>query len=646
MTGLFPRPARLPCLDAWRLRILVVGMVVMLTAACAAKQIDQPDEDTLPLPEVTGINLRGHETFSAAQLRKAMTTKGRPFFPPWKRGGDYNKPTLEADLRRLKKFYFDRGFLETNVRLHQVEEDPDNQTVAVEIVIEEGKPTRIRQVDIVGTIPPELRSARALLDELPLQVGKRISKAAFDQSRAFLLKQLQDAGYARAKVRPRTEVDTVQHLAAVTFTLQPGKKTFFGDITITGMKQVREKAIRSQLKMGPGDLYSDLDLTDTTEAIYKLGMFQTVTPQALNLDEADTPLNVEYNVRERKPRNIRVGVGASTFEGFRLLADWTHRNLFGGAERLELTSRVATFSQIFEADLRVPYIRLRRTSATYSLFTRNQSELKFPPFDLVRAMLQVVDPQPGFDALQVGNKVTLEHEIIRRLTLFGGVELSWNTFRNVDREALTDDELEAATDNILLAQFVGVKWNTRDDRLDPTRGVFILSRAEHANSAFLSDVSYVKLEVEGRHYLGLRRGMILATRLQVGGIQPYGDTNEVPFNVRFFAGGPGSVRGFKLNRLGPLDENGNPIGGQSLIEGSVEIRFPIAGPIGGVVFVDAGNVFREPFTYRLDDLRYATGTGLRYLTPIGPLRIDVGIILDPEPGEGFGRVEFSIGQAF
>jgi outer membrane translocation and assembly module TamA len=140
--------------------------------------------------------------------------------------------------------------------------------------------------------------------------------------------------------------------------------------------------------------------------------------------------------------------------------------------------------------------------------------------------------------------------------------------------------------------------------------------------------------------------MIFATRLGLGSLQSYGGTDELPQNIRFFAGGPGSVRGFVINRLGPLDDKGDPRGGNSLIEGSFELRFPITASVWGALFLDYGNVFRDSFTYHLADLRYAAGPGIRYLTAIGPIRFDIGLIIDRRSGEDLGRVDFSIGQAF
>jgi outer membrane protein assembly factor BamA len=303
--------------------------------------------------------------------------------------------------------------------------------------------------------------------------------------------------------------------------------------------------------------------------------------------------------------------------------------------------KVSGIEQLAEARLQLPYFLTRHTTLTQRFFIRNEQEFDTAP-------LGIPEAQPAFDLFSVGAETRVEHQFSRYLTGATGLELSRNDFSNVDEAALPDDQV--AEDNLLLVQFAEVRWNTSDSIsdsiLNPTRGVLLRGRVDHSTTAIISDVNFVKFLLEARHYRRLWGKVILAMHLEVGSIQPYGETEEVPFNVRFFAGGPGSVRGFTLNRLGPLDANGDPIGGNSLIEGSLELRFPIAGAFGGAVFVDFGNVFRDPFTYRLDELRYAVGPGIRYNTPVGPLRVDFGVIVDRRAGEDFGRVEFSIGQAF
>ena len=152
--------------------------------------------------------------------------------------------------------------------------------------------------------------------------------------------------------------------------------------------------------------------------------------------------------------------------------------------------------------------------------------------------------------------------------------------------------------------------------------------------------------MDARHYFPVWRRSTLAAQLKVGAIKPYNNTGAIPSNVRFFAGGPGSVRGYAINRLGPLDSSDNPIGGNSLLEGSAEFRFPVVGSVIGNAFVDFGNVFQPTFTYRLDDLKYSVGAGLGYNTPIGPLRFEVAIAIDPDDKDITSPFIFSIGHAF
>jgi outer membrane protein assembly complex protein YaeT len=588
------------------------------------------------------MTITGNTQFSSRTLIGEMVSKPRPWLQFWKHGEPYNSPTLQQDLLRIRKYYFEHGFLETTAR-EQVQEHAEEQTVDIEIAIEEGAPTRVDAVHLTGTIPPELLPVPKLIAALPLQAGQRLNKADRDQSIEMLLTRLRNATYARAEVIPNTVVDHETHTAEVTFDLRPGSPTAFGQITIEGEYLVKDRAIRRQLRIREGEPYLAEALKGSVDAIYGLGMFQAVTPRQLNPTEQGAPMDVEITVRERKPRSVQLGLGFSTVEQFRGEAQWTHRNLWGGAESLNLSAKASSIQQAAEGRFFLPYFLARRTSFTQTVFARNQPRIDEDPLSLGDTLFGIKDTTPRYSEFSAGTESRVRREFSRRLSGAGGLELSRHVFSDVDPDLIGTG---VADDNTLFIQFAELKWDTSDHFLNPTRGVVLRGEVDHSTDALISTVSFFKLLLEARHYHPLWERLILASRLSVGGIQPYAGSDTVPSNVRFFAGGPGSIRGFAPNRVGPLDSDGRPIGGDSLLVGSVELRFPIRGDLGGVVFVDAGNVYSSSPGYDLGDLRVGVGPGIRYNTPVGPFRLDFGVALNPRSGDPFGRLDFSIGQAF
>jgi outer membrane protein insertion porin family len=593
---------------------------------------------------VRRVTFTGNTQFSSGTLLDQMVSKPRPWLQFWKRGEPYNPPTLQEDLLRIRKYYFDRGFLEMTARLERVDENTEENTVLIEIAIEEGLPTQVAEVRLTGTIPSELAPVPNLIKALPLQAGQRLNKADLDQSKELLLTRLHNATYARAEIIPDTVVDHETHTAEVIFELRPGTPTTFGQITIEGEQQVKERAIRRQLRVREGDPYNATELQESVDAIYGLGMFQAVTPHLLNLNEPGAPLDVEITVRERKPHSIQLGFGFSTVEQFRGVVQWTLRNLWGGAESLNLSAKGSSIQQAAEGRFFLPYFLAQRTSFTQTVFARNQPRLDEDPLSLGGGTLfGIQDTTPRYSEFSVGTESRVRHEFSRRLSGSGGVELSHHVFSDVDPDLIGTG---VAENNTLLIQFAELRWDASDNKLNPTRGVILRGELDHSTSALISTESFFKLLLEARHYYPLREQIILASRITVGGIKLYAGSESVPSNVRFFAGGPGSIRGYAPNRVGPLDITGRPIGGDSLLAGSVELRFPIRGDLGGVVFVDAGNVYSGSPAYDLSDLRVGMGPGIRYNTPVGPFRLDFGIALNPRTGDSFGRLDFSIGQAF
>ncbi len=626
-----------------RVSLCIVWCV--LSVACASQGDNLSSTRHLqPFPEVLRITFVGNTHFSSRTLRQAMETQQRPVLLPWRHGESYNPPTLDADLLRLQKLYFDQGFLACIVRLEPVHENLPQHTVAIRIGIEEGPRTLVRTVALAGTYPPALPPATQLLALLPLRPKQPLTKEDFERSKAVILSHLRNAGYARAQVLPHTTVEPGQHTAEVVFTMEPGTETVFGSIALQGARQVDEQAIRRHLSIREGQRVSEQAIAASADAIYHLGMFQAVTPRTLNPEAMEEPLDIVFEVIERKPRSLQFGLGYSTTEGFRTEVQWTYRNLSRGAQQVSLAGRLSALEQTLEARLVLPYVFFERTALASTLFVRNEQEIDLNPVGTAFPSQRAT--QPAFDVLSLGTETRVEHRWTDTLTGSAGLRLSRSDFRHVNRAALRAIEQEIAADNLLLIQGLEGQWNTSDSLLNPSRGMVLRGRVEHAHTALLSDVSFLKFTLEERHYLPLGWGALLATRFKIGGIYAYGASTDVPFNVRFFAGGAGSVRGFPLNRLGPQNTDRDPIGGLSLLDGSVELRFPLAGEFAAVVFADFGNVFRAPWTYRWENLRYAIGPGLRYNTPVGPLRLDVGVIVNRRSGEEFGRVEFSIGQAF
>lgn len=617
----------------------------LLSAACTFPGSHGAVEDGLhAFPEVRQITFSGPTHVSRGTLLQVMATQPRPLLPPWSRGTPYNPPTVEADLVRLKKWYFDHGFLACTVQLASVQVDPQARTVQIAIHIVEGPPTLVSTVQVTGTLPAALPPLASLLAALPLQPAQRLEREAFERSKAMLLTHLHDAGYARATVVPQTDVDTILHTASVTFTLVPGAATVFGAIRLEGARQVDEGAIRRHLTIRPGQRFSDKALAASVDALYNIGMFQAVTPRALNLDATEAPLDVAFEVVERKPQSLQFGLGYSTTEGFRTEVQWTHRNVQRGAQQVTLAGRLSALEQQGEARLGLPYVLADRTALSATAFVRNEQEIDLNPFGPAFGSKQAA--QPAFDLVSGGGEVRVEHRFTESLSGLVGLTLSRNDFRHVNRTALSALEQEIAADNTLFSQALELQWNTSDSLLNPRHGLVLRGRLEQAHTAVVSDVSFIKLWLEDRHYLPLGWRVLLATRLKIGGVYAYHGSVEVPFNVRFFAGGVGSVRGFSRNRLGPQNRDRDPIGGMSLLDGSVEMRFPLLGAVSAVAFADFGQVFRAPFTYHWDALRYAIGPGLRYHTPVGPVRIDVAFLPDRRAGEASLRVELSIGQAF
>jgi outer membrane protein assembly factor BamA len=352
-------------------------------------------------------------------------------------------------------------------------------------------------------------------------------------------------------------------------------------------------------------------------------------------------------VAEGKHQKVTLGVGYGTEERARARVRWDHVNFLGGARHAGFEGKWSWLDRGVRAQYREPF------------FLRPRFSLNFDG-----QVWQAEEPVYSLD--NFGGRVTLRHQTsaqnywsvslideYQRSTVAPAALLDFS-FRD-ELIALGLDPRDGESEGTLSAVAFDISRNTTTNVLDARSGYAISAHAEQAGKWLWGSFNYWSVSGEGRHYLPVSGRLVVANRLRLGTIDALGDlTANVPFYKRYFLGGSSSVRGWGRFEVSPLSGFGLPIGGHTMLEGSSELRLPLWGKFGAVAFLDYGNVWPQSWQIDARDIRYAAGPGLRYLTPIGPARADLGFQLNPfpnlrvngEPEERHWRLHFSIGQAF
>ncbi len=522
---------------------------------------------------------------------------------------------------------------------------------------------------------------RTLEARLPLRPGAPLDRALLQASREAAIDELKDHGYPTPRVVVDEAVGTSELQRIVTYTAEPGRMAYVGRTEIQGESSVDERIVRRQLTYRRGQLFQVSKLRDSQRNLYSLELFNFVNIEAQPAEAATgdgrdgaDEIPTRVTVTEGKHRRVNFGVGYGSEEHARAEVDWRHVNFFGGARTAGVLARYSGFEQGVRLNLKQPYLFNPRYSFTLS----GQTWWNDEP-DL-------------FQRRQIGGRATITREFSRgRAPLLGRNAVTnlsltyaneWEDY-TISNKALTDltfrDELialgfdprcgkgprcfDGAGQNSAL--IFDAARNTTGNLLNAKKGYLAALHLENAGGFLGGDFNYRELTAEGRFYQSIGNRAVIAVRARAGAIdstrvaeegpdgEPIGD-EPVPFFKRYFLGGSTSLRGWGRYEVSPLSQSGLPIGGQSFVGFSTEVRVPIHGNFSGVLFLDGGNVWRDPSELELRGLRYDVGPGLRYDTRIGPVRVDLGYQLNPIDGllvngelqKRRFRIHFSIGQAF
>ncbi len=597
-------------------------------------------------PNVTSFEIEGAQAISAKELREHLATQeSSRTYLVWPDPQQFDQDAFANDKRRILRYYQARGYYHARVEAADVVPDGPGR-VKVRMRVAEGPPARVTQVDVEGL--EQAPEARGKLRRLPLQKGDVFTEASYDAARAVILAALTSTGWAKAEVAQRADVDPALDQVHVKYTVTPGERYRFGGVFVAGAAAIPRARIRAEAEpvITPGTTFDATGLPKAQARVFDLGVFGGVRVAQGSPDEKRKTIPVVVSVREAPFRTIRAGPGltlqASRWEAD-AMAGWSHRNWLGGLRKLNLDARAgyAWLPTVFNSTRR-GFVGL--TSAD---FTQPEMFTRYVDLNLHGELERGLEQAYDFFAerfrlglpLRLGRLFQFVPSLNLELYQLGG--------QVGQADPSTGSVLQLATcpghdPNLCLLAYleqrIGVDF--RDDPINTTKGVYVGISVQEGFSAFGNGSSYLRLLPEARTFMSFGGGFVLAARARVGFLEALPGSTDVPIVARFTSGGPNLMRGYYTRQLSPLlavcpnkDQTVDnckaslqylPIGGKGLVDGSVELRFPIAGALGGAAFLDLGDVrLAAHDALDVSNLQYAVGAGIRYKTIFGPLRIDI-----------------------
>jgi outer membrane protein assembly complex protein YaeT len=659
------------------LRSVLFGVLAALVVA-SPLQAQAP-----PGTKVKGVDFVGNRTFNDATLASAIATNSgqckvlavlcaigigkEPYY--------FDEPTLRADVVRLRIFYYEHGFRETTV---SADTTAAGSELRVTFHIDEGRPVLVSQITVNGLDVP---GADGLARNLRLRKGARFDILLYDAARDTIVSRLKDRGYPRAEVLAGYDIRNAEPYAvSVRYNAMPGTRSRFGTIDVVGTRDVSDRVVKRMLSFRSGDLYNQADILDSQRNLFQLQLFRHVDINPDLNASPDSVVPVTVQVNEGDTRTVHVGAGLNQAECLSAEGRWQSQNFLGGARKLQIRGRV---SNLF-AD-RVNEFPCDQTgsdpySKTAGLFTIDFVQpFFFGPANNAGAgiiierrsvpNIFVRTARGGYISLtrRLGHSASLSLAYRPELTKLEADDI----FLCTGFVGCAFNELSVLRESNLLAPVTLTYFEDRgNDIFFPTRGHVLRADLEYAASATGSRFAYARWSVDASWYRGTAHS-VLALHLRAGTARDLASDGELGLNPqkRFFAGGANSVRGFRQFGLGPevltvdavryllpdtLPDQGlpgagcsstsvndgscsakglhssqfraRPKGGEAVLEGSIELRLP--SPIWGdklrtAVFVDAGQVWLKPAEMKLPDVIATPGVGIRYQSPVGPIRLDV-----------------------
>ncbi len=590
------------------------------------------------------INIIGNNVYDDATLLDEIQLGIPSAFAFLSDADEYSKPKLQADLESIRSYYLDRGYIKFNVDSTQVSITPDKKDIYVTINVSEGEKYTVGEVLLTG----DMVINKNVLDQLiSTKSGDTFSRKLMTESQKAIEDRVGMTGYAFAKVAVLPEINEDDRTISLTYNLDPGRKVYVRRITFFGNFKTRDEVFRREMRLMEGSVLASDRLERSKIRIQRLAFVEEVEFETRPVPGTDNQIDIDVSITERLSGSFNIGAGFSQAQGLLFNVGLTQQNLMGTGQSLSLNVNTDRANTVYSVSHTDPYATVdgisRTISASYRKRDAAQEEIANYLSNSYGVSLSYGIPVTEVNTLRLGigyNAIDLRIGTSPSLDVIEFIAKNGNEFDNFS----------------LTASF---SHDTRNRTVFATRG----SAQTIASNITVpgSDLEYYKLNYDTKFYLPMTQNLTLLLHSDIAYGDGYGDTDELPFFERYFAGGLRTVRAYNTNSLGPRDLLSNdPIGGNLRVVGGADVIFPIPfmeKPPSSVrlsAFFDIGNVFLDKApTYNSTEngfdasqLRTSAGLSFVWLAPIGPLRFSYGVPLNDVPGDDLRAFQFSIGSFF
>ena len=573
----------------------------------------------------------GNKALKTKKIKGVMQTKPKWFLTFITQRGIYRQEESDRDSERIRALYLDSGYIDVKVSKPEVQYSEEKEGFVVTYRIEEGNQYQVKEIKVEGDL---VASEDELMKLLTLQIGKPFSRAAIADDISRLTTFYGDKGYAFANVDPDFKIDRKNLTVDISFKIEKGKEIYIRNIDIAGNIRTRDKVIRREIPIQEQQLFSSSRIQAIKPRIFRLGYFEeNIEVSTDRVPDTEDQLDINVKLKEKPTGFFSIAGGFSSVETFIFAGQIQESNLFGYGRNLSLSAQIGGVTRLFLLNYTDPH------------FLDSDWTLDVLGFQTDREF-------QDFSRFSFGGSVTLGRRLLRDLTGRITYRLEHVDVDNVSEDAFL---LISETPRLISSVGIGFVWDTRNNVLDATSGNISRTIVEFAGGPFGGNTDFIRYTASTRFFFPFYLNTVFSVAARYGLIDFRNLGNELLVSERFFLGGPNDLRGYEFRRVGPrvpTDDGGFVIiGGVQEVFFTAEYIFPLIPQVGfkGVVFFDMGNAFNDGQNLSVDprDLRKDYGFGIRWVSPLGPLRFEFGFpIGDTLPGEDPYEVQFTVGTLY